>query len=347
MRVLVATTKIPFSRGGAELHAQGLIRELNKRAGVEAELLEIPFSWNHPEKIVDNIMISRLIDASAFNGKKTDLVIGLKFPAYLIRHRNKKIWLLHQHKAAYELWNTPFGDIPDNIMGRTVRSAIRNADTKFICEAKKVFSNSTSVSRRLKKYNGIDSEVLYHPPPNPELYKCESYKNFLVFIGRIEPIKRQLLAVQALNETKADIRLKIIGNSYSEEYLKIIREEIARQKLENRVEIILDADNERKALELANCLACINIPYAEDYGYVTLEALQSSKAVITCSDSDGPAEFVSDTVNGFIAAPTPESIAYCINKITVSEAKRMGANSKKILKEKGISWDNVISRLLE
>jgi glycosyltransferase involved in cell wall biosynthesis len=49
-------------------------------------------------------------------------------------------------------------------------------------------------------------------------------------------------------------------------------------------------------------------PLQEDYGFVTVEAFASRKAVITCRDSGGPAELVQDGVSGFVCEPTPASL---------------------------------------
>ena len=51
----------------------------------------------------------RLLDLSEANGKPVDLVIGMKFPAYLVAHSRKVLWIMHQYRAAYNLWGTPFG----------------------------------------------------------------------------------------------------------------------------------------------------------------------------------------------------------------------------------------------
>ena len=60
--------------------------------------------------------------------------------------------------------------------------------------------------------------------------------------------------------------------------------------------------------ELATCRAVCFPPFQEDYGFVTVEAFASRKAVITCRDSGGPAELVKDGVNGFVCEPTPEAL---------------------------------------
>src|SRR5690606_3032321 len=103
MRVLVTTVKVPFVYGGAEVHAANLVRELQK-AGHEAELVEIPFRWYPPEQMLDHLLACRLLDLTEANGVAVDRVIGLKFPAYHVRHPHKVLWILHQHRTLYDLW---------------------------------------------------------------------------------------------------------------------------------------------------------------------------------------------------------------------------------------------------
>jgi len=97
---------VPFIRGGAEVHAEGLRNALCE-FGHKAEILAIPFKWYPPEKILDHMLACRLMDISEVAGTPVDLVVGLKFPAYLISHPNKVLWILHQHRTAYELWDHP------------------------------------------------------------------------------------------------------------------------------------------------------------------------------------------------------------------------------------------------
>ena len=51
------------------------------------------------------------LDLSETVGVAVDRLIGLKFPAYLIPHPRKVIWLLHQHRQAYDLWQHPLNDL--------------------------------------------------------------------------------------------------------------------------------------------------------------------------------------------------------------------------------------------
>jgi glycosyltransferase involved in cell wall biosynthesis len=68
-------------------------------------------------------------------------------------------------------------------------------------------------------------------------------------------------------------------------------------------------------------------PVEEDYGFVTAEAFASSKAVITCRDSGGPVELVTDGVNGFVCDATPEALAHACGEVMHDRrrAETMGA----------------------
>ena len=52
MRVLIATVQVPFVRGGAEMHAEGLQAAL-MAAGHQVEQIKLPFEWYPPERILD------------------------------------------------------------------------------------------------------------------------------------------------------------------------------------------------------------------------------------------------------------------------------------------------------
>ena len=121
MKVLVVTSGVPFIRGGAEILADNLCQALSA-AGHTAELIFIPFKHYPPSRIPEHMLACRLLDQTETCGVRIDRVIGLKFPAYLTPHPNKVIWLLHQHRTAYELWDHPMaGDLIHHPDGPVVR----------------------------------------------------------------------------------------------------------------------------------------------------------------------------------------------------------------------------------
>jgi glycosyltransferase involved in cell wall biosynthesis len=347
VRILVVTAQTPFVYGGGEYHGYNLASNLKKQ-GHQVEEVKIPFKWYPPEKILDQILSVRLLDLTESCGKQIDLVIGLKFPAYFIKHTNKVLWILHQHRPAYDLWGTEFSDLSGN-KGIAVREAIIKADNVYIPEARKIFTNSKNVSNRLKKFNNIDSEPLYHPPPNMEKLYSNSYENYIFYPSRLTAMKRQHIAIEAMRYVKGNIKLIIAGGADSESYEENLKELIAKYNLYNKVALLGMIPEEKKLELYANALAVLFIPYDEDYGYVTLEAFYSKKAVITCNDSGGPLEFVQDKYTGLICNPEPGSIAEAINNLAGNRDKALkyGKDGYASVKELNLSWDKVVETLIQ
>jgi len=346
MKILVVNTHVPFIYGGAEAHASNLIKNL-KRHGHEVEEIKIPFKWYPAERILDQILGCRLLDLTESCGESIDLVIGLRFPAYYVKHNNKVLWILHQYRAAYDLLETEFSDLLGTVEGCAVREAIVKADDTYIPEAKRIFSNSRNVANRLKRFNNIDSETLYHPPPDYERFYSKDYDNYILYPSRLNPIKRQALAVEAMRHVKSNVKLVVAGAADSENYEKNLREIIQKCDLHDKVKL-LGVVPEKEKIELyANALAVLFIPYDEDYGYVTLEAFHSRKAVITCSDSGGPLEFVQDKDTGLVCSPETYAIAKAIDYLAGSKAKAMkyGEAGNDLIKRLDISWDRVVEAL--
>ncbi len=347
MHIVIATTQVPFVHGGAEVHARNLL-EAFRAAGHAAEIVAVPFKWYPPERILDTMLACRLLDLTEANGRKIDRVIGLKFPAYLIPHPEKVLWILHQHRQAYEQWEGPLSDMVHYGNGREVRDAVRLADTRLIAEARAVYTNSQNVSGRLKDYCGLDSTPLYHPPTNPDRFYCEEAEPYFFFPSRINASKRQFLAVQALALVPGDAKLVFCGESEDEAYFQKIQNEIKDSRLQKRVRFHGRVSEKEKLGLYAHCLGVVYPPYDEDYGYVTLEAMLSSKPVVTCQDSGGPLEFIRDGGSGCVVEPTPAAVAEAMTRLLEnrSRAADLGRAGRQDYLQKGISWEDVVEKLL-
>jgi glycosyltransferase involved in cell wall biosynthesis len=342
MRIVIVSTIVPFIEGGGTFIVDWLYKML-RNYGYETEVIAIPFHSNPPE-MIDQMLSLRLFDLSDC----ADLLIAIRTPSYIISHPNKVLWLLHQHRQAYDLWGTPYG-IPNTPEGLRIREAIIQADNLFLKEAKKIFTISKVVSNRLKKFNGIDSEVLYPPLMEAEKFYCNEYGDYIFYPSRINKIKRQHLAIEAMKYTKSDVKLAVAGDADTKEQLEYIESIIGKNNLGRRVKLIGRWISQEEKIELfANSLGCIFIPYDEDYGYVSLEAYHSKKPVITCSDSGGTLEIVEDGLNGFIVSPDPQTIAEAMDKLYYNRAlvKKMGEAGYEKLISMNISWDNVVKKLI-
>jgi glycosyltransferase involved in cell wall biosynthesis len=95
----------------------------------------------------------------------------------------------------------------------------------------------------------------------------------------------------------------------------------------------------------ARCRAVCFAPLLEDYGFVTVEAFSSGKAVVTCRDSGGPAELVTDGVNGLVCDPTPESLARALRRLADDPAlaERLGAEARSTAQR--MTWPDAVRQL--
>lgn len=346
MRIAITTVQSPFVFGGAEFHARNLKAALTK-AGHETEIVTIPLI-EYPYHMLENsIMAARLLDMENAPVGRVDLCIGLKFPAYCMPHPNKVIWALHQYRVAYDLYDTVHSGMKATPEGQHARRAIYNADEKYLREAKRLYANSQNVANRMLRYNGIKATPLYHPCPDMDKFYCGECGDYILMPSRINGMKRQCLALEALSRTKSNIKIYFVGKADTEYDEKQFQGKIRELGLQNRVRCFGFVTQEEKFKLYANARAVLFIPVDEDYGYITLEAMAASKAVITATDSGGPLELVEDELTGEIVEPTAQELARAMDYIAASRyaAKEMGARGKKHLDDMGISWDNVVKEL--
>lgn len=347
MRILVLTNQVPFAFGGAEIHAHSLVSAL-RRAGHEAEEVAIPFKWYPPEKILDHLLACRLLDVTASSGVPVDRVIGLRFPAYHIPHPNKVLWILHQYRTAFDLWDQPECDLSRFAIGREVREAIEQAERSLLPEARAIYANSANVAHRLEKYCGIHSEPLYHPPKNAESFYCDGAEDYLFLPSRFSTLKRQELVLRALARTRQPVRVIFSGKADNPAYLEELKNLAHKLRVDRRVDWLGLISDEEMLRLYSRALAIIFPPKDEDYGYITLEGMLSSKAIITCTDSGGPLEFVEQESTGLIAEPTEESLAAAMDRIWKDRtfAREAGMRGRIRLDALGVNWETVVSKLL-
>ena len=88
------------------------------------------------------------------------------------------------------------------------------------------------------------------------------------------------------------------------------------------------------------------VPYDEDFGYITLEAMLGGAPVITATDSGGPTELVEDGVSGFVVEPTPEAIAAAVDRIWTDRRGRRSMRRAAVERAQRVSWDAVVEAIV-
>ena len=338
MRVVVCSPQVPFVRGGAELMADDLVAALRGR-GHDAELVTIPFKWYPGTRVLDQAFLWRLVDLTESDGRPIDRVIATKFPAYCVRHPNKVAWVLHQFRQAYDYDRTELGQFSESPEDRATRRAIERLDEVALGEARRVFATSRNVADRLRRHNGIDAEVLPHPPQSLAYREAEP-EGFVLSVNRLDRAKRIDLLIDAVKRDPS-LRAVITGEGPDRPRL----EQLAAG-LNGQVRFVGRVDDAELADLYARSLAVFYAPIDEDFGMVPYEAFLSGKPVVTAADSGGPLEIVRDRETGVVVAPQGSAVAAACAYLAahVDEAKAWGRAGRAIAER--VTWDACVDALL-
>ena len=340
-RVLVAAVQSPFSGGGAERHVRRLTEELVAR-GIEADLVTIPLIERERFDLIRSALAWRSLDVTEIAGRPVDAVIATRFPSYAVRHPNKIVWVIHQYRQAYDQFGTPWSDFTASREDRRTRETIAAIDHLGLSEARKVFANSQTVAARLRKFNGIASEPLYHPPPLVGRYRTGNFGDYALTVGRLDGWKRPDLPLRALAHAPA-ARLVVVGRGPEEERLRRLSREL---DLDRRVRWISEATEEELLDLYAGARIVVVAPQGEDLGYVPLEAFLSGKPVLTTDDAGGPLEFVTDGETGFVVPPRPEALGAALRLAWERLEALQALGQRGLARASQLSWDATIGRLL-
>ncbi|HUF46358.1 MAG TPA: glycosyltransferase [Vicinamibacterales bacterium] len=341
--IAVVTSAPPLTEGGHLVIARALERAL-LAAGHRAGIVTTPA--NRFGRQASGYVATWLTDVGMTGaGERVDQVISLRFPSYAVRHPRHVCWLNHTMREYYDLWERFSGALSKRgrLKEQVRRAMIRRADSWLLQRVSRVYAQSETVRGRLRTWNGVDAEVLYPPPP-PRPYRCDGYGDFVLFTSRLTPLKRADLLVRALAEPAASgVRCRIAGEGDERPALEAL---IRQLGIANRVTFTGYLSDEALVDALAGCRAVVFPPMGEDYGFVTVEAFASSKAVITCTDSGGPAELVKDGVNGFVTAPEPAALARALSEVAASADLAAGLGREAQATASTMTWADVVSRLV-
>jgi glycosyltransferase involved in cell wall biosynthesis len=338
VRIAVCRPQVLFVRGGAELMADDLVTALRDR-GHEAELVTIPYKWYPGTRVLDQAFLWRLVDLTESDGRPIDRVIATKFPAYCVRHPNKVAWVLHQFRQAYDYDRTELGQFSESPEDRATRRAIERLDAVALGEARRVFATSRNVAERLRRHNGIDAELLPHPPQSLPYREAEP-EGFVLSVNRLDRAKRIDLLIEAV---KRDPTLRAVITGEGPDRARL--EQLAAG-LNGQVQFVGRVDDDDLADLYARSLAVFYAPIDEDFGMVPYEAFLSGKPVVTAADSGGPLEIVRDRETGVVVTPQASAVAEACAYLAahVDEAKAWGRAGRAIAE--GVTWDACVDALL-
>ncbi|MCL5410480.1 MAG: glycosyltransferase [Patescibacteria group bacterium] len=188
-------------------------------------------------------------------------------------------------------------------------------------------ANSKYIAKRIKKYYGRESIVVY-PPVDVESFKIapkENIKDYYLFVSRLVNYKKCDLVIDAFNDL--GLPLKIIGTGPDEQMLK--------KKAKNNIEFLgfLSDDGMKKYYSEAKAFI---FPAEEDFGIVPVEAMASGRPVIAYG-SGGATETVVEGVTGvFFDEQTPQCLIDTIKNFNPDDynSAKIRQHSEKFSKDR-------------
>lgn len=379
---IVAPSPVPFTVGGLEGLATGLGYSINKYSEHQCELIKLPSRERTFWDLIDSYHHFYNLDLSHF-----DLLISIKYPAWMVRHNNHICYMAHKLRGLYDTYagNT---NVDNDVDYNTVKEILyivkgsEYSDDNLI----KLFGLLDDLraidEKRIKDlliFPGPFIRKIVHFMDNVALSKdkinkffsiSDTVKNRLDYFpinANVETIyvppslrkfqckdNDYLFAISRLDSPKR-IDLLIDSMKYVPTSIKLKiagtgPQEKHLKKLakdDSRIEF-LGFVNDAELIGLyANALAVLYTPYQEDLGLITIEAMMSKKPVITTSDSGGPLEFVKDFETGFVTETKPQSIAEKINYLVDNVNAARQMGQKGYEIVKNITWKNTVNRLLD
>jgi glycosyltransferase involved in cell wall biosynthesis len=331
-----------MAEGGHMVIARELTRAL-RESGHDADILVTP--QNRFGRQASAYLATWLTDVTSSEGRPIDQVISLRWPSYAVRHPRHVCWLNHTMREYYDLWDTFSATLsPQGRLKEQVRKTfIHAADRYLLTHLTKLCVQSRTVQQRIAAWQSLRSTVLYPPAPQ-RAYRCDGYGKAFLFVSRLTRLKRADLLVRALATPSANaIHLVIAGDGEERPALERLASELG---VASRITFVGRLTDEQLLEQLATCRAVCFPPFQEDYGFVTVEAFASRKAVITCRDSGGPAELVREGVNGFVCEPVPDVLGRAMRRLVddAALAEKMGAAAFEAGAK--LTWPETVRQLL-
>jgi glycosyltransferase involved in cell wall biosynthesis len=202
---------------------------------------------------------------------------------------------------------------------RPFGAMLRNWDRLAARRANLYIANSLEVSRRIRRYYGIDSAVV-HPPVEIERFHPTPRGERVLVVSRLLPYKRIDAIVDAA--TQGGIGLDVVGTGPAFENL--------RSRAGKTVTFHGRLPDTEIADLMQNCRA-LCVPGKEDFGITAVEANAAGKPVVTVA-AGGALETVQEGLTGaFFERHEPREILAALRRADVIDAtpERISAEARR------------------
>lgn len=273
-------------------------------------------------------------------------------PSEWIRHKNERVlWYCHTPpREVYDLYETRMQNRPyrQKLLYAALVGTYKLMSRGITKQIEQIATNSNTTKARIMKYYGRDAAVI-NPGLEIKDFTYSGDEKYFFYPSRIVINKRQDYVISAFNQfvkkTKSTKYKLVIAGTLSKdpEHQKYFDKLKAMSKGLN---IVFKTNVDDVALKklYSNATAVLFAAINEDYGFIPIEAMASSKPIISVNEG-GPKETIINDKTGFlVGSPSEmaEKMAYIVqNK---SAAEKMGKAGRKLVEEK-YSWEAFFSKL--
>lgn len=377
---IISPSPVPFTIGGIETLSWGLCEAINRVPGYYCELIKLPSKERNFWDLLHNYYNFYELDVSHF-----DQVICMKYPAWMVQHGHRIIYMAHCLRGLYDTYETKGLSVevrPGNAYVDSIMQYMRDNPTPsaldsffemlFSYEEKDVLPEEyltfpgpliRSIIHYLDMYAlGQKEQNRYYSISRTVKERWEYFppdtKVKVIYppaaVQKMETSQYQYLFVVSRLDRPKRMDLLIRAMKYVTADIKLYiggtgpMEQEWKQlaQEDDRIEFLGYIPEEEIGRWYANSLVIPYFPYDEDYGLITLEAMLNQKPVITTKDAGGPTEFVEDWRTGFVTAPVEREIAARIDYLAANPKKAKEMGELAYERVKGITWDSLVQELL-
>lgn len=378
---IVAPTPVPFTRGGAERAWTGLYGALLD-AGHEAEMVKLPVRESTLAEVAAGYRVFAALDLDHFDvvisSKYPAWICPHPRHVLWMFHPLRGLYDTYGHfgiptapgpvqpatAALLDAVGQParrsaVGDVLDQLdaavaalgadhpdlalPGPVSRLVVRWLDRVALDPteiARHVALSRTVATRADYLPEGVGARVAHAPsdlaPPRPG----GGPRSHLFTASRLDHPKRLDLLIGAMAHVPGRLPLLIGGTGPDEARLR------ALAVGDPRIRFVGFVPDDELADLYGDAVAVPFVPLDEDYGLIAVEAMAAGTPVVTCIDSGGPAELVTNGADGLVVAPDPVALGRALAALVADpeRAVRLGTAARR--RAARISWPAAIRTLL-
>lgn len=274
-----------------------------------------------------------------------DLLNPHTSPSEWIRNLNPRVlWYCHTPiREVYDLYKFRMQNrsFKEKALYFTFANSYKLVAKGIIDKIEGIATNSQNTSSRIKAYFGRDATII-NPAVDVKEFKNSGDGKYFFYPSRFYLNKRQeyvILAFQKfLKKTKLTNYKLVLAGSLSDDKEHIAYfERLKKMAPKNVIFKLHTKDSEVRAL-YSKCTAVLFAAINEDFGIVPIEAMASSKVLISVNEG-GPKETVIDGKTGFLvesAEEMSEKMKFVAEHSDI--AQKMGKEARRKVEEK-YTWE--------